>query len=575
MPFHARKAPATSSPTHDLSRRRFLTASSSAALAGTLGWSVLSPTAASASDQNPDTDFMSGHYGMFIKIEDPRINTGVDQGGTVGGWNAVANSFDVTAFAAQMADTGASWVAVYVGQNTGFYFGGNPGYETLAGVSPGSRLTSRDLMTDISDALSARGMKMFIYIPAGPPIDDTVAANNLGFTTRGGGDFGHDWYHNETGDTNWAAALRGWATHYGTKVSGWWIDGFFGPITSHNVGVTTATAQKYATAIHAGNPHAVIGYNEWQFDNPTAAPYYDYTAGYVPPVATPTSRWFNSNGTRVQWNQTLGQQFIDRSDFISYSMNILAAKGSLMFEAFADASGRINNSAVYRQMVALKAAVNGTPTPITPYIWTSADGWQQTAAITVPSAGTRVDFGPWPTTGGSWSWSGPNGYSANTREVQRVPLSTGSNVFNATHTNPSGAQSTQAFTITVPDGSTNRINDTDPSISYRGFTHHKPRGFGDYGDDIHFATANGSTATYQFTGTGIVVYGEKYTDQGNIGVSIDGGAQQVVNTVPADGQRHTNVAVFTATGLTSGKHTITVTKLSGTYATLDGFGIVN
>lgn len=446
--------PAASSPAPDLSRRGFLAASSGAALAGALGWSILSPTAASASDQNPDTDFMSGHYGMFIKIEDSRVNTGVDQGGTVGGWNAVANGFDVSTFAAQMADTGASWVVVYVGQNTGFYFGGNPDYETLAGVAPGSRLTSRDLMADIANALSAKGIKMFIYIPAGPAIDDTVAANNLGFTTRGGGDFGHDWYHTAAGDTNWAAVLRGWATHYGTKVSGWWIDGFFGPITSHYLGVTTTTAQKYATAIRAGNPHAVIGYNEWRFDNPTAAPYYDFTAGYVPPTSmpVPTSRWFDSNGTRVQWNLTMGQQFIGNSDFISYSTSVLAAGGSLMFEAFTDTSGRINNSTVYSQMRALKAAVTGTGTPITPYMWTAATGWQQTAAITVPSVGTTVELGPWPTSGGSWSWSGPNGYSANTREVRNIPLRTGSNVFTATHTNAGGAQSTQAFTVTVPGG---------------------------------------------------------------------------------------------------------------------------
>ncbi len=41
--------------------------------------------------------------------------------------------------------------------------------------------------------------------------------------------------------------------------------------------------------------------------------------------------------------------------------------------------------------------------------------------------------------------------------------------------------------------------------------------------------------------------------------------------MPTDGQRHSNVAVYTATGLAAGNHTIVVTKLSGQYATLDGF----
>ena len=94
-------------------------------------------------------------------------------------------------------------------------------------------------------------------------------------------------------------------------------------------------------------------------------------------------------------------------------------------------------------------------------------------------------------------------------------------------------------------------------------------------DDVHYATANGSTATLTFTGTGIAVYGEQNTDQGNIGISIDGGAQQIVSTVPTDGVRHANVSVYSRTGLSNGTHTIVVTKLSGTYAVLDGFAVTS
>ena len=46
-------------------------------------------------------------------------------------------------------------------------------------------------------------------------------------------------------------------------------------------------------------------------------------------------------------------------------------------------------------------------------------------------------------------------------------------------------------------------------------------------------------------------------------------------TLPSDGQRHSNVAVYTATGLSPGNHAIVVTKLSGTYTTLDGFTITD
>jgi hypothetical protein len=138
---------------------------------------------------------------------------------------------------------------------------------------------------------------------------------------------------------------------------------------------------------------------------------------------------------------------------------------------------------------------------------------------------------------------------------------------------PAGTPASQISVGTAPAGV--RLNDTDSTITYSGFSDSANRGLGDFDNDVHFATANGSTAKLTFTGTGIRVFGEQNTDQGNIGISIDGGAQQTVSTLPSDGQRHSNVAVYTATGLAPGNHTIVVTKLSGTYTTLDGFNITN
>jgi hypothetical protein len=118
-----------------------------------------------------------------------------------------------------------------------------------------------------------------------------------------------------------------------------------------------------------------------------------------------------------------------------------------------------------------------------------------------------------------------------------------------------------------------RVNDDDSRITYSGFTYAGGRSYGDYQNDVHYATANGSTASLTFTGTTVTVYGEQNTDQGNIGISVDGGAQQVVSTLPSDGVRHANVAVYTSGRLSSGTHTVVVTKLSGQYSTLDGFTV--
>ncbi|MFI1097256.1 Ig-like domain-containing protein [Streptomyces sp. NPDC020917] len=120
-----------------------------------------------------------------------------------------------------------------------------------------------------------------------------------------------------------------------------------------------------------------------------------------------------------------------------------------------------------------------------------------------------------------------------------------------------------------------RINDTDASIAYSGWDYLDNRGFGDLDDDVHYTTTDGNSLTSTFIGTGVTVFGEMYTDQGDIGVSIDGHPAVVVSTVPADGERHADAAVYSSGPLPAGVHTITVTKLSGSYATFDGLEIAN
>jgi hypothetical protein len=90
-----------------------------------------------------------------------------------------------------------------------------------------------------------------------------------------------------------------------------------------------------------------------------------------------------------------------------------------------------------------------TPSAITPFVQVNGGTWQQAANATV-AAGGSVMFGPQPTTGGSWSWSGPNNFSATTREVfmSNLQVSQAGN-YVATYTNSGGCQSTQSFNLTV------------------------------------------------------------------------------------------------------------------------------
>ncbi len=65
----------------------------------------------------------------------------------------------------------------------------------------------------------------------------------------------------------------------------------------------------------------------------------------------------------------------------------------------------------------------------------------------------------------------------------------------------------------------------------RGF-----RGDGDYDDGVHYTPDNGASATLTFTGTGITYYTETNSDEGTVGISIDGVAKGTVSAVSATRQ---------------------------------------
>ncbi|TDW48130.1 putative secreted protein (Por secretion system target) [Flavobacterium sp. 270] len=88
-----------------------------------------------------------------------------------------------------------------------------------------------------------------------------------------------------------------------------------------------------------------------------------------------------------------------------------------------------------------------TATAIVPYV--SINGvWTQTANASL-NAGGNVSFGPQPTTGGTWSWTGPNGYTSTNREITLNNIQGNQfGTYTAKYTNACGAQSTQNFVVT-------------------------------------------------------------------------------------------------------------------------------
>jgi len=118
-------------------------------------------------------------------------------------------------------------------------------------------------------------------------------------------------------------------------------------------------------------------------------------------------------------------------------------------------SGAAQSLAAFQYIVLTNAGTGGcTSTAITPYLQVNGGAWQQTATASL-AAGGSVILGPQPLSGGSWSWSGPGGFSAATREITLSSIQTSqAGNYVATYTNPSGCTSTQTFTITVTGGGT-------------------------------------------------------------------------------------------------------------------------
>jgi hypothetical protein len=91
------------------------------------------------------------------------------------------------------------------------------------------------------------------------------------------------------------------------------------------------------------------------------------------------------------------------------------------------------------------------PTAITPYLQVNGGAWQQASTASVPAAAT-VNLGPQPISG-TWSWTGPNGFTSNMRQLNAIALTAGVNTYTATYTNAAKCPSTQPFNITEAGGS--------------------------------------------------------------------------------------------------------------------------
>jgi hypothetical protein len=125
--------------------------------------------------------------------------------------------------------------------------------------------------------------------------------------------------------------------------------------------------------------------------------------------------------------------------------------------------GRVYMSTVGRGLVYGESDQTCIPTNVIQSIKVNASAAKK-LWITTVNTGDNVLLSPEPVTGGSWTWSGPEGFTSTGREVNITNIQPSqAGIYKVTHTNAAGCQSSVlTFTLNVP---TDPVTDVDDEES--------------------------------------------------------------------------------------------------------------
>lgn len=133
------------------------------------------------------------------------------------------------------------------------------------------------------------------------------------------------------------------------------------------------------------------------------------------------------------------------------------------------------------------------------------------------------------------------------------------------------SQNIRVFRITHDKG---WINDDDPGIVAPGWYRVSNLGTGDYNNDLTLSETPGDVWRASFTGNNISIVSPKDEKAGKIEIQIDGKIQSTVD-LSTIGKRKPQQIVCEITGLTNGKHEITIVNKGGGKVSIDALRINN
>jgi alpha-L-fucosidase len=160
------------------------------------------------------------------------------------------------------------YIIFTVMQGTRFLCAPNEAFSRITGYGPGEACSKRDLIAELAEALSACGIPLLLYFTGDGAYLDHDVSRSFGYWDR------TNQKVSESFVTKWAEVAREYSLRYGTMIKGWWIDG-----CHSTLGYDDSKMKILGDAVRAGNPDALVAFNNGVGYYGQYCKYEDFTAG--------------------------------------------------------------------------------------------------------------------------------------------------------------------------------------------------------------------------------------------------------------------------------------------------------
>ena len=472
--------------------------------------------------------------------------------------NEAANAFNAQQYANDLAEAGVQYVVW-----TAWHGNTVPMFpsQTMVKYDWPTRFSNRDTVSDMIDAVKAKGIRVYLYTHPYQPITSPNSRHN---------DFINDLYSELV-------------ERYGSRIDGLWID----ENTHDGSQDSLVDYKRLITTIKRRNPDLVTMQNGAQL--------YTVDTGGPEIIGTWNFGWSESLYSLLMGQPGLAPEDMFRTNVLEAAANFEGGGVHWSIDGVAN-GGLVETSRIFamgRYLAPVRASVCDTKPSASfppPYKdgrqityetvdWvatTSTDDSKEFIHVLKPQSGNTITL---PATADGKVFSSatllaslqPNGGTQTYLGTAMPMIQTPRGI---KLTLPSGVSWSTLDTViqlnVTSKGGSGMVNDTSAAISYSGssWIYQSHRGFGEFNDDIHTTTANGDSFTLTFTGTDIEYIASREANRGPVDIFIDNVFQTTVDlsSGPALGSRQT---VFRKSGLARGQHTLKCVKKGGTYMDAD------